>query len=81
MKINKEILFYIMLVLFFVMAIFMFLGLKDAKQCLDNPFKYGAEKLVNEDTKNLHCNCYFGNTEYAPFYFTEEEIGVLNDLS
>ncbi len=63
------------------MAIFMFFGLKDAEQCLRNPFKYGVDKIVNEDTGDIHCNCYFENPKYSSFYFTKEEIGVMEDVS
>ena len=81
MKINKEILFYIMLILFFLMAILMFLGLKDAEKCLGNPFKYGANKITSQDTGDINCVCSFESAEYAPFYFNKEEIGVLGDVS
>ena len=69
-----------MFVLFFLMAISMYLGLKDAQQCLENPLKHGAEKAVSDATGEIHCNCYFENPKYAPFYFTREKMGVVGGI-
>lgn len=82
MKISKErLIIFILCFLFLVMGFCITLGFKDAKQCLGNPFVYGANEIENKETGDLYCTCYFENLKYAPFYFNNEEINVLSDLS
>lgn len=75
---NKErIIIYILCFLLLLMGLFLFLGLKDAKQCLGNPFIYGANKMINKDTGSIYSSCSFESFDYAPFYFDNKEIKVL----
>ncbi len=73
----ERIFLYAILVTFLFIGLFLTLGLKDAKQCLANPLKYGAEKLQSEYTGELSCFCSFENQELAPFNFNSENISVL----
>ena len=73
---KEKIIMYMICFLFLLMGFFLFLGLKDAKQCLGNPFIYGANKITNEDTGDLYCSCSFGSFEYAPFSFDKDSIDI-----
>lgn len=81
MKISKErLIIYILCFLFLLVGFFVTLGFKDAKQCLGNPFTYGANEIENEETGDLSCTCYFESQNYAPFYFNNKEVEVLRNL-
>ena len=70
----------IILILCFLLLLtgfFLALGFKDGKDCMGNPFIYGANKITNEDTGNLYCTCSFANFGYMNFYFNNEEVEVL----
>ena len=68
---------FILCFLLLLVGFFLFLGLKDAQECMGNPFTYGAREIVNEKTGSIHCTCTFGSPNYAKFYFNEEVIEVI----
>jgi len=67
---------WILCFLFIIMGFFMLLGLKDAEQCLANPFVYGAESITSDKTGNVHCSCNFESPNYAPFYFDNDSLEI-----
>ena len=71
---KERVIIYILCFLLLLIGLYLFLGLKDAKQCLGNPFLYGANKITNEDTGKIYCSCSFESFDYAPFYFNEDSI-------
>lgn len=75
---EKHLLWTIIILLFGYMLIgyIAFFSFEDSKQCLANPFTYGAEKIATENTGDLFCSCSFQNLEYAPFGFDKEEVAV-----
>jgi len=77
-KMNKEkaIIIILCFLLLFI-GLFLTLGFKDGKDCMSNPFIYGANKITNNDTGNLYCTCSFASFEYFNFYFDNEEVEVL----
>ncbi len=75
-SIERKVIFFLCFLLLLV-GFFIFLGLKDAQECLGNPFTYGAREIVNEKTGNIYCTCSFGSPNYARFYFNEEIVGVI----
>ncbi len=76
-KIKKEIIIiYILCFLLLFAGLFLALGMRNAKQCLGNPFLYGVNKITNEDTGNLYCNCYFESFDYAPFSFDRDSLHI-----
>lgn len=68
----------IMILIFLFVIAFLFLGLNQAKQCMGNPFTYGAKNIVNDDTGSLYCVCNFESPDYAPFYFNNATIDTLD---
>lgn len=81
MKISKErLIIYILCFLLLTVGFLITLGFKDAKQCMGNPFTYGADKIESKATGNLHCTCSFASPDYAPFYFNNEEVRTISDL-
>lgn len=78
-QINKErVVIYILCFILLVIGIFLFLGFKDAHQCLGNPFLYGADKISNEKTGDIHCVCSFASAEFAPFHFNNESLEIMD---
>ena len=80
MKLNYRIITYIQLGLFVLVALFFTLGMKDSKECLENPFTYGANDLQNPETGDVMCICNFENSNYAPFYFDKDNVSTLDKL-
>ena len=79
-KMKKErMIIWIMCLLFLLMGFFLFLGFKEAQECVGNPFIYGANKITNEDSGNLYCSCSFGSPRYSPFYFDNEYLEVIRE--
>ncbi|KKM75665.1 hypothetical protein LCGC14_1387910 [marine sediment metagenome] len=71
----------VMMLLFVVIGIGLTFGLKESNQCLNNPLTYGVNKIENNDTGILQCTCSFSNPSYAPFYFNNKDIGVLDAIT
>ena len=63
--------------LFLLVGFSLVFGFKDYKQCSGNPFIYGANEIINENTGNLYCSCSFGSPEYAPFYFDNDSVEII----
>ena len=55
----------------------MMLGMKDAQQCLSNPFVFGANKITNYDTGGIRCTCSFQSPFYARFSFDTESVEAI----
>lgn len=77
MKINKDKLFYIGLLVCcaLVLLIFYFAN-QDGNSCIGNPLTYGAEKLSTIETGEMACTCFFKNPNYAPFYFNQYNVST-----
>ncbi len=73
---RDRLIIWIMCFLFLLMGFFLVSGMDDAKECLGNPFIYGARNIINEETGNLHCSCTFESHNYAPFYFNNESLEI-----
>ncbi len=81
MKISKErLIIYILCFLLLTVGFLITLGFKEAKQCMGNPFTYGADKIETKETGDLHCICSFSSPDYAPFRFNKEEVKTMSDL-
>lgn len=80
MKISPRIIIYVLCFLLLAAGFLVTLGFKEAKQCMGNPFTYGADKLESEKTGDLHCTCSFSSPDYAPFYFDNEEVKTISSL-
>ena len=68
------------IVLIFGIIIVIF-AYNDGNKCLSNPFLYGVNKIINENSGELTCTCSFESPNYAPFYFNSEEIKVLGSYN
>ena len=66
----------LLIIVAFVAFISIVMGLKESKECLGNPFTYGAKQIETPHTGNLICNCFFSNPKYAPFIFDSNNISV-----
>ncbi len=78
MSIKKErLIVWILCFLFLFVGLFFILGSRDARECVGNPFIYGASKITNEDTGTLLCTCSFGSPDYANFYFDEDSLEIM----
>ncbi len=64
---------------YLIIGYLVFWGFNDYKQCSGNPFTYGAKKMEGDSQGELLCTCRFSNSNYAPFYFNNEEVAVLLD--
>lgn len=66
----------LLLIASFVAFVSILMGLKESKECLGNPFIYGANKIENANTGALTCNCFFSNPRYVPFMFDHNNVSV-----
>jgi len=71
-----KIFLFILLIAAFIGLVSILIGLKESKECLGNPFVYGANKIENYETGILTCTCFFSNPKYAPFIFDNTNITV-----
>ncbi len=60
-------------IVFLVLIVLMFFIIKDNRDCISNPFTYGADKISHENN-NVYCNCYFDNPSSNTFSFNKKEI-------
>lgn len=69
----------IILILLFILVM---LVVQDNKECVNNPFVYGANKIYKTDNVNVVCQCSFlDHPTYASFYFTKENISINSYLN
>ncbi len=74
---NRErLIIWVMCFLFVIIGFCLLLGMKDAKQCLGNPFIYGASNIVNDRTGDVYCSCSFTSPNYAGFYFDKDSLEI-----
>ena len=77
-KITERKIILILCFILLLVGFFLFLGINDAKECVGNPFVYGANEIVNEKTGSIYCACSFASPDYARFYFDNDSIGVID---
>lgn len=78
LKIPTYVAYAFVILLFLVIGLFFF-AVKDANECLANPFVYGAGKGTTDDSGKMFCTCSFSNQLYAPLYFNDQDISTDRD--
>ena len=73
---RERLIIWVMCFLFIIMGFCLLLGMKDAQQCLGNPFIYGANNIVNDDTGDISCSCSFTSPNYAGFNFNKDSLEI-----
>lgn len=74
-KLNK-ILFAIIGISVLLLMTISIINSREGNECIKNPFIYGSNKAITEDTGEIFCYCSVENPSYSSFYFNSREIST-----
>lgn len=58
-----------------ILGIFIF-AYEDGNNCIANPILYGIDKMENEKTGQVNCQCSFQDPRYENIYFQKGNMSI-----
>ena len=76
-KLNLKVLKWAFVIGLILVVILLMINITKTRECIANPFTYGAKSIENSQTGGVSCVCSFDSPNYAPFYFNKENVSTV----